>query len=342
MTTWISTRKVISDGTSLFIMVMKQWQRSKPNKKISFKDIILNEARQNQNRVATSMLSIDREIGLMKYHGIPNYLRQYSSLRFIKFPSLGMFPSSPSGDDVSRPSASPKSSLNASSATTPTPPKAKVAFMITAAQRSQLIEMGYTASQIKKLKPIEALLILENQLIPPSTCESESDEGKSKLQKEIQKLVDEYEDEQRLHAEQVLAKAEAEAVADPLTTSTLNEKDDEAKSQNDEKVEINNENQTDSTSHSITTSLNSIEPSKDEKQIEWFEVVEIINDETNETNEGLPINSKSTTSVIGLFKSEEEANFCREIKEEMENRRQKDSNRKQKKRTFFIQPKNAL
>merc|ERR1712071_105082 len=96
------------------------------------------------------------------------------------------------------------------------------------------------------------------------------------------------------------------------------------------------------TSHSITTSLNSIEPSKDEKQIEWFEVVEIINDETNETNEGLPINSKSTTSVIGLFKSEEEANFCREIKEEMENRRQKDSNRKQKKRTFFIQPKNAL
>ena len=114
--------------------------------------ILLEHARQS-NQAAVSLLNLDKEFNLMKYHGISQYLRQ----RFQASRTLTDAASAASG--TTQTSSIDQAASGGGGA--------KVAFMITATMKQQLSEsLGYDEAQIKKLTPTEASLILHHKVSP--------------------------------------------------------------------------------------------------------------------------------------------------------------------------------
>jgi hypothetical protein len=154
---WLQqSRQVGTDSLTLLAHLMKAPSMTRT--------ILINQARQ-ANTVALSYLRVEREIGLVQYHGFMGYLRQH--------------PRSWRSSSSNRSASFGTTSATSNSTTTTTSPtqqqqhpptKARVAFMITSSQRSSLQqELGYSEQQIKQLKPLEASLILEHQLSPPDS-----------------------------------------------------------------------------------------------------------------------------------------------------------------------------
>jgi hypothetical protein len=109
--------------------------------------ILLDHARQ-ANRVATSMLKVDKEFGLMKYWGFPGYLKQRLSFGSSSTATrtTGAATIVSTGDD--------------------TPAKGgRIAFMLTAAMKTELADrLGYSPEDVKKMTPVQASLILNNSI----------------------------------------------------------------------------------------------------------------------------------------------------------------------------------
>ena len=137
----------------------------------------------NGNIVAESALRFDREVGLVKYHGFGGYVTAKGGVRALLLPSGSRSGDTAVGFNLTRFLFGPPSGrgreanvgatedsgtgTTKNTDATRSAKKARVAFMITAAQRQQLsAELGYTAGDIRSLKPLEALLILENQIKP--------------------------------------------------------------------------------------------------------------------------------------------------------------------------------
>ena len=139
------------------------------------REILLRQARE-ANTVATSFLRMEREVNLVRYHGIVGYLRERSVLRHDWLQRLPF-------RSTQTPNTSHDQNMdNNNNATIRySSTKARVAFMITAAQRASLAnELGYSIDQIKQLKPLEASLILEHSIVP------------SDLESRLPSLVDDY------------------------------------------------------------------------------------------------------------------------------------------------------
>jgi hypothetical protein len=109
--------------------------------------ILLDHARQ-ANRVATSMLKVDKEFGLMKYWGFSGYLKQRLS-----------FGSS---------SSTTTTASTIVSTADDTPAKSgRIAFMLTAAMKTELADrLGYSPEDVKKMTPVQASLILNYSVLP--------------------------------------------------------------------------------------------------------------------------------------------------------------------------------
>mmetsp|Transcript_26237 Transcript_26237/g.39720 ORF Transcript_26237/g.39720 Transcript_26237/m.39720 type:complete len:279 (+) Transcript_26237:65-901(+) len=146
---WNTTCKISSE----LILLLSKLTRSTPS---SFREILLSEAKVS-NSVATSVLLAEKELAVFKYYGILAYSRQRISPHFSGW--LNKRLSSSRNEHYAM-----KQLSNGR--------KVKVAFMITKDQRRALAaELGYTEDKIKKLKPMEALLILEHR-IPPLEMKS--------------------------------------------------------------------------------------------------------------------------------------------------------------------------
>eukprot|EP00536_Pseudo-nitzschia_multiseries_P014778 jgi/Psemu1/327661/estExt_fgenesh1_pg.C_7670004 len=175
------------------------------------KAVLLEESRQpSNNSVAISFLKFGKEIGLVKYMGLAEYLRQNQGTLFS-------LPSLPSWNSSSSLSASSSSS---SSTDHPTPDRnssatrattefgsananngggAKVAFMITSSMKQELIHnLGYETNIVKSMTPQQASLVLHHQVLPESYDEA------------IAKLEEEFREEQRKQQELVDALLEKE------------------------------------------------------------------------------------------------------------------------------------
>jgi hypothetical protein len=124
-----------------------------------WKDELVTIAKRDQNSIALSLLSIDQTVGLLRYHGILPYVSKLLlQHRWFSLPS--------NSSTTQNESIQPSSTTNSLQQKTP-PPKAKIAFMITSSQKLALIEkLGYDIGQIKKMKPLEALLALEHNVTP--------------------------------------------------------------------------------------------------------------------------------------------------------------------------------
>jgi hypothetical protein len=119
------------------------------------KPVLLEQARQS-NLVATSMLQIEREFGLFRYHGWRGYLqdRLMGTMRRRLFPS--------SQDENLNPTTSESSDGGLSPDV-----GAKVAFMITSSMKQELKDnLGYDADQIKKMTPQQASIVLFHNVSP--------------------------------------------------------------------------------------------------------------------------------------------------------------------------------
>jgi hypothetical protein len=111
-----------------------------------FKPVLLEQASKNSNRVALSILKMDKEIGLVRYWGWMGYIRQ----RVRPLMTTTTTPTTTSIDDNDN-------SDN----------KKKIAFMITTSMKQELQDTyKYTVDDVKKMTPLQASLVLNHQISP--------------------------------------------------------------------------------------------------------------------------------------------------------------------------------
>jgi hypothetical protein len=111
------------------------------------------EQAQLNNRVAARILLLEKEWGLFKYHGASKYLEQ-------KWSSRRALPRA--NDNNQQPNAEQRSNKNKEVFTE----TAQIAFMITSRMKQQLREeLGYNETLLKSMTPLQASLVLQNQII---------------------------------------------------------------------------------------------------------------------------------------------------------------------------------
>ena len=105
--------------------------------------------------------------------------------------------------------------------------KARVAFMITAAQRSELSAgLGYGDDEIRKLRPLEALLILQHQVGPGNEAK-------------VRRLVEDNDELQRREEEEEERRRAREKPAEAATTAEGAGKEEE-EGRAEEKMSVRN------------------------------------------------------------------------------------------------------
>lgn len=227
MALWNRTWKISSES----ILLLSKLTRSTPS---SFREVLLSEAKAS-NSVATSVLLAEKELAVFKYYGVLEYSRQRIS------PHLsGWFKKRLSNSRNENYAMKQLSNVR----------KQKIAFMITKDQRRALaVELGYTEDKIKKLKPMEALLILEHR-IPPL-------EMKTKMPT----LIKEYKQKEVTLQENLKSRCDDVEIS-PFTV----------KAKFDESNALACSEEQDSNQLATGSELNTITRQK------WFEVIEVQND----------------------------------------------------------------
>jgi hypothetical protein len=145
----------------------------------TLKPVLLDQARQS-NRVATSLLQIEKGYGLLKYLGIRGCIRQcirvLSSNRSVTDASNNSSAAVPS--DVSKDTV-PKSTM--------------IAFMITSSMKHRMQEtLGYSVDQIKKMTPLQASLVLNHHVSP-----DQYDDQLPLLEKEYEQEQEEWQNQEK-------------------------------------------------------------------------------------------------------------------------------------------------
>ena len=260
------------------------------------RDELVTHAKRDHNSVALSFLNMDRNIGLIRYHGLLSYSKQYI------LPALfhsNRNSSSLSRDDDGRISA-PVSPTRFETGQTQNNNKAKVAFMITSSQKITLIEsLGYDVSQVKEMKPIEALIALEHKILPGN------DETIARLVAENEEFLKaENEEKQRRMAQETERST---------TTETIS---------NDAPVAVNfdslNKHNAEASHQSNLGALNGGDSHRNQAGYffgnDWYEVLQ-----ESKTEDG-----QTSATVIALYSTEEEAMLCVAIKEEFATRTTKE------------------
>jgi len=179
---------------------------------------------------------------------------------------------------------------------------ATVPFMITSQQKRHLtLELEYTEKQIRSMTPIDASIIIENS-IKSSNCHD--------WKEEVTRF-----------------KSKKEALAAQLTTENV-----------ESEIKENSACFNNSSGSSIDVSLaelnlnddtKSVKPIQKEDENWWYEVVEYESDRSLFSTSKLPSPSQSihnnpADSVIALYRTEKEANECRDIKQDLAKKRRND------------------
>jgi len=137
------------------------------------KSVLLDQARSGDNRAAIGLLKMEQQLGLMRYHGIANYTKTYLLPQSFQ-QGATLAASTTTTDSTTETSTTSTNTLAAETTTpAPSPQKAKIAFMITSAMRSELQQsLGYTADDIKSMTPLQASLVLNHAITPDQRAEA--------------------------------------------------------------------------------------------------------------------------------------------------------------------------
>mmetsp|Transcript_15325 Transcript_15325/g.31349 ORF Transcript_15325/g.31349 Transcript_15325/m.31349 type:complete len:493 (+) Transcript_15325:183-1661(+) len=207
------------------------------------KAVLLEQSRQpSNNSVAISFLTIGKEIGLVKYWGLSEYLRQKQDL--FPFASLFAVKAKPPDGPTSITTAT-NENTDSTAATNKTKSansggsvsRAKVAFMITSSMKHNLINtLGYEPIVVKGMTPQQASLVLHHRVLPESYGESISEleekflEEQQQEQMQMQTQIHVLQEKERHEREKrqwesnseeiVAAETETAAITDATTTTT--------------------------------------------------------------------------------------------------------------------------
>ncbi|GAX26160.1 hypothetical protein FisN_18Hh276 [Fistulifera solaris] len=241
------------------------WKSSPALSSDRLKAILLEQAQSN-NRVAVRLLLLEKEWVLLKYHGASKYLQQkWSSRRAL-----------PNATDSNQQlNVEQRSDNNNKEVVTET---AQIAFMITSRMKQQLREeLGYNETLLKAMTPLQASLVLQNQII--------ADDYNDKLPQ-----LEDY------HKQQELKRKEEEE---------LRARIEQHKAEENELARVNESSRSSSTesfpSKQVSSqtpflqnaSLSSVSQSTGGNKITWYEVIQIRPDGEEQN--------------MGLYKSSEEA-----------------------------------
>ena len=289
------------------------------------KSVLLEQARREPvpNTLAISVLKIDKEIGLVRYWGLAEYLKQNqptfsiaslsSKLSNQKSNSSNLNGSGSGGIANDGAGASAGAAMSASSSAS----TARIAFMITSSMKRDLVDgMGYESSVVKGMTPQQASLVLHHRLAPES------------YEQEISKLETALEEEQQQQQqEQVLEVSSGES--EPSISSkassipdSIGESDGcsdsssslvtESKSESPLLLSSSSSVESSSLSTPMTPSLEQTESGTDL----WYEVVEV-HEEGTKTNE----------IRHGLYKDHEEAVLGLETRQGIHSKREQEAQR---------------
>jgi hypothetical protein len=170
------------------------------------KPVLLEHARQ-ANTVASSLLQVDKQVGLVKYYGLSGYLKQ-------RLQSTAVAPTSTDTTTIATTDTAQSSG-------------AKVAFMVTVSMKQELNEgLGYDADQIKQMTPLQASLIL-NHSIPPEAMEERLPVAEQEYEAQRQKEAEEQErmriqkeQEERLQSKMKETIAAQESLSSEFSSTT--------------------------------------------------------------------------------------------------------------------------
>lgn len=272
------------------------------------------------NQMAIKLLQWDKEINLLRYSGFVEYSKQKihkgsilptriqrwlssssSTKTFTnKAPTTGM---SDATDTVTLSSSSVSVSNSSSAIQTQTSSSsisgsrnvAKVAFMITASMRNELINrLGYSVDEIRLMKPNEASIILQHSILSSST------DRDSKIQELLLLHQQEQEEMQRQEQQQQMNVVDS-------SSSSISSIESSSSTSVAAKQAPTFFSSSRSTSSSLSTSLSS-------KKTQWFEIVEY-------TTIGDVNDENSKYEVVGLYKTLVEAELGLETLAEFSERK---------------------
>lgn len=273
---------------------------------------LLQKQVSNDNQVAESLLKLDKELVLLEYHGIGDYMKQ----KFSKEEQVIQVNKNEASDE--------KGTVG------------KVAFMITKQQKLVLKQsLNYSDQDIKGMKPVEAMLLLEHKVVKSNMEGGDDDSWKETLQTlvhENEMLLEKEAQEAQKRIEENITKSrdQLEKVESATSSDLQLGFEQPISSEVSNALSIVSEPSEDVSKNQKNILLSSSQPndSASESNI-WYEVVEI-----STCNE-----NKETTSVVGLYRSKKEANELVEIKTDLLNKRKRDeeSKRRMTKQDFETQ-----
>ena len=204
---------------------------ARPSTVPSARSVLMGLARGQRppNSVAASLLRADRELGLVRYHGLYGYVERAGGVRSLLLrlpppPGAGAGAGADPGRDGR---GGGGDGGGAAEGDGEGRTKARVAFMITAAQRSELSAgLGYGDDEIRKLRPLEALLILQHQVGPGNEAK-------------VRRLVEDNDELQRREEEEERRRAR-EKPAEAATTAegAGKEEEEEKEGRAEEKMSV--------------------------------------------------------------------------------------------------------
>ena len=276
------------------------------------KSVLLEQARREPapNSMAITMLKIDKEIGLVKYWGLAEYLRQNQSLFSFSAVSARLMnqKADSMNSDGSNNATIDRGSTGGGSEVAQNPTNsastARIAFMITSSMKRDLVDgLGYQASVVKGMTPQQASLVLHHRLAPES------------YEEEISSLEKEFEEEQekrQQEQQQELQTLESEPSTNRVSESLVQTSEES----NDESTTLLIESSASHESEEVSSPSTPREPTLDDIEIRdgtdlWYEVVEIQEDgvERNEIRHG-------------LYKDRDEAVLGLEARQDIHSKRQ--------------------
>lgn len=311
--------------------------------------VLQQSLQQESNVAASSLLKADREINLMKYHGIIDYMKQQK-------PLLSLFGKqqqneTSSGSDWSVSSGGQEKQKRTDAST------ARVAFMITKQQRVELMqECHFTQEEIKCLTPIQANIILQEKMSasdPNWKIQLDQILASQEKEKDSQDLVEAEESKsssfgvdntekeelpmEKLHLDMDIGfeqkqlhesdedKSNALAIVDTVDPAKDDLFTEQSNSSLPNTTRANTVNASESNEPSWSEESNEKTPSNSKigSENDWYEVIESLRVKHDENDE-----MKDDISVVALFRTEEEAKECVEIKQELLEKRHDDMRKK--------------
>jgi len=273
------------------LTISKHLYKTKPSSITETRQLIhkLATSTAPENTLSIAMLQMDKELVHMKYHGLFNYITKKIRSNFL--------------DNHPKDSTLQRSSITKNENEKK---KARIAFMITREQKRILSShLGYSQDVIKSLKPLEALMILEQSI------EHDTVDWRSRV-KELVEENDRMLEEERHKIQEEMHLQEKQNIIRNTQISELGMGFSEPPTNTPEIEKQSTDGHTDQAKQLLLI------PSSSKDEILHDQMLESSTNDSNDQHGWFAVRqhfpNENTPQTIALYKTEKEAQQCIEIK----------------------------